>query len=201
MTSDTGLQLGIWQPVLTLILASVVIMGSPGPSTMSATAVGAAYGFRRSLRYVCGLILGTTAVLLAVAVGVVTIILSIPHGAPVLLAVSAIYILYLAFRIATAPPLAGQCEVAAPAFTGGFVLAIANPKAYLAITAVFAGTGALDAAVKTVLLSVMVFIIHLCWLFAGASLCRVLRDPVRSRAINVVLAVILVVTSAMALLG
>ena len=42
--------------VLTLILASAIVMGSPGPSTMSATAVGAAYGFRRSLRYAYGLI-------------------------------------------------------------------------------------------------------------------------------------------------
>ena len=108
MTSQTIFHAGIWRPVLTLILASVVIMGSPGPSTMSATAVGAAYGFRRSLLYACGLILGTTAVLFAVAVGVVTLLLSIPHGAPVLVAVSAAYILYLAFRIATAPPLARQ---------------------------------------------------------------------------------------------
>ena len=39
------------RPLLTLILASVIIMGSPGPATISATAVGAAFGFRRSLRY------------------------------------------------------------------------------------------------------------------------------------------------------
>lgn len=197
-----------WQPVLTLILASVVIMGSPGPSTMSATAVAAAYGFRRSLMYACGLILGTTAVLFAVAVGVATILLSIPHGAPVLVAISAIYILYLAIRIATAPPLAGQRnQVAAPTFAGGFLLAVANPKAYLAIAAVFAGTSifsedhALDAAAKTALLSVMIVIIHLCWLLAGAALSRLLQDPTSSRIVNVSLAVSLVVTTAIALLG
>jgi threonine/homoserine/homoserine lactone efflux protein len=55
MIGQTILRPGFWRPVLTLILASVVIMGSPGPSTMSATAVGAAYGFRRSLMYGCGL--------------------------------------------------------------------------------------------------------------------------------------------------
>ncbi|HET6196804.1 MAG TPA: hypothetical protein VFE12_13660, partial [Acetobacteraceae bacterium] len=35
------------QGILTLIVAAAVVMGSPGPSTMSVTAVGAAYGFRR----------------------------------------------------------------------------------------------------------------------------------------------------------
>lgn len=198
----------IWRPVLTLILASVVIMGSPGPSTMSVTAVGAAYGFRRSLRYACGLILGTTAVLFAVAIGIVTIVLSIPHAARVLVAISAVYILYLAFRIALAPPLAGgRDQAAAPAFAGGFLLAIANPKAYLAIAAVFAGTTifgedrALDAAVKTALLSVMIVIIHMCWLVADASLSRVLQDPTSSRILNVSLAISLVVMTALALLG
>jgi threonine/homoserine/homoserine lactone efflux protein len=197
----------IWGSALTLIMASLVVMGSPGPSTISATAVGAAYGFRRSLIYVGGLILGTTTVLLAVALGVVTILLSIPHGAPALIAVSTIYVGYLALRIATAPPLANRSnQVAAPAFAGGFLLAIANPKAYLAIASVFAATTifredhALDAAVKTALLGAMIVVIHLCWLLAGASLSRWLRDPAISRIVNVGLAGILVVTTVLALL-
>jgi threonine/homoserine/homoserine lactone efflux protein len=194
-----------WQPILTLLLASAVIMGSPGPSTMSVTAVGAAYGFRRSLPYASGLILGTTAVLLAVAIGVVTVLLSIPHGAPVLLTLSALYILYLAYQIATAPPLSRQdTQVAAPALIGGFLLAIANPKAYLAIAAVFAGTTLIadhtrDAMAKVVLLSGMVVIIHLGWLLVGASLARALHDPMLSRIVNVTLAVLLVATTALAI--
>lgn len=195
-----------WQSMLTLLLASAVIMGSPGPSTMSVTAVGAAYGFRRSLPYASGLILGTTAVLLAVAVGVVAILLSIPHGTPILLALSAIYILYLAFQIATAPPLSRQdTQVAAPALAGGFLLAIANPKAYLAIAAVFAGTTLLadharDAVMKVVLLTLMIVIIHLGWLMLGSSLARVLHHPTLSRLVNVTLAALLVVTTALAVL-
>jgi len=200
---------GLWRPVLTLILTSIVIMGSPGPSTMSATAVAAAYGLRRSLLYAGGLVLGTIAVLIAVAAGVAAFLLSIPHGAPVLVAASAVYILYLAFRIAAAPPLAGRRgeEVAAPAFAGGFLLALANPKAYLAIAAVFAGTTVvvddrtLDAVVKTALLGVMIVLIHLCWLLAGASLSRVLRDPAASRIVNLALAASLVAATAIAVLG
>ena len=89
----------------------------------------------------------------------------------------------------------------------GFLLAVANPKAYLAIAAVFAGTsifgedGALDATVKIALLGVMIVIIHMCWLLAGASLSRVLHNPTGSRIVNVTLAASLVVTTAIALLG
>jgi len=198
----------VWRSVMALILASAVVMGSPGPSTISATAVGAAFGVRRSVNYVCGLVVGTIAVLLAVAVGVVAVVLAIPLGARVLEGVAAVYILYLAFRIACAPPLERYGEkVAAPAFVGGLLLAIANPKAYLAIGAVFVGTTVvsadreLDAVVKTVLLSVMIVFIHGCWLLAGASLSRVLHDPVWSRLVNVSLAVVLVVVTLVAFMG
>jgi threonine/homoserine/homoserine lactone efflux protein len=208
MTSQLAAAPGIWRPLLALILASAVIMGSPGPSTISATAMGAAFGVRRSLRYVGGLIAGTMAVLLAVSIGVVALMLSAPQGARALGAVSAAYILFLAFKIATAPPLESQGrQMAAPAFLGGFLLAVANPKAYLAIGAVFAGAaplagdGGVDALIKTGLLGGMIVAIHLAWLLAGASLSRVLRDPVSSRVVNVALAAALVATTCVALLS
>lgn len=198
----------IARPVLALILAAIAVMGSPGPSTISATAVGASFGIRRSLPYAAGLIAGTTAVLIAVALGVVALLLAIPYGATVLGAISAAYILYLAFKIATAPPLEqGGTQTAAPSFAGGVLLAIANPKAYLAIAAVFASTivigqdHRLDAVVKIALLAAMIVLIHLFWLIAGASLSRILRDPVHSRLINLVLAAILVITTFVALAG
>ena len=87
--------------LLSLIVASLVVMGSPGPSTVSVTAVGAAFGLRRSIAYLSGLVAGTVAVLLAVAAGVVSVLLAVPQLAPALLVASAAYILYLAYRIAT----------------------------------------------------------------------------------------------------
>ncbi|TGR75579.1 LysE family translocator, partial [Mesorhizobium sp. M2D.F.Ca.ET.223.01.1.1] len=56
-----------WQQVLALVVAATVVMGSPGPATISVTAVGAAFGLRPSLGYTSGVVLGTIAVLLAVA--------------------------------------------------------------------------------------------------------------------------------------
>jgi threonine/homoserine/homoserine lactone efflux protein len=43
-----------WQQVLTLVLAAMVVMGSPGPATISVTAVGAAFGLRLSRGYTSG---------------------------------------------------------------------------------------------------------------------------------------------------
>lgn len=104
---------------LSLIVASLLVMGSPGPSTISVTAVGAAFGLRRSIAYLSGLIAGTIGVLLAVAAGVVSVLLAVPQLAPMLLAASAAYILYLACKIATAPPLSMYDEAAAAPSFGG----------------------------------------------------------------------------------
>jgi threonine/homoserine/homoserine lactone efflux protein len=191
--------------LVSLILASLVVMGSPGPSTMSVTAVGAAFGFRRTLAYVTGLILGTATVLLAVAGGVVAMLMSLPRLAPVLIAASAAYIAYLAYKIATAPPLSQQSQATgAPSLAGGFLLGVANPKAYFAIAAVFAGTTLavesrlIEAMLKTAVLTVMIVVIHLGWLMAGVSLSRLLHHPVSSRIVNLLFAAILIVTTILA---
>src|SRR5437016_6742994 len=59
-----------WGAVVSLIGASLAIMGSPGPSTISLTAAASAHGVRKSLRYMAGLVVGTMAVLVAVATGI-----------------------------------------------------------------------------------------------------------------------------------
>ena len=206
MAGDSA-SVDIWRSLLGLVLTSLVVMGSPGPSTMSVTAVGAAFGFRRSIGYTSGLVLGTSGVLLAVAAGVVAVLLSVPLLAPVLILASAAYMVYLAYKIATAPPLSRQDPGArVPSLAAGFLLAIANPKAYVAITAVFASSALglasplAEAALKIATLALMIVLIHLCWLLAGASFARLLSRPLISRIANIAFAAILVATTAIAVL-
>src|SRR4051812_49453700 len=65
-----------------LVAASLTIMGSPGPATISLTAAGSAYGVRRSAGYLLGIIAGTAAVLLAIAAGITAALLAVPAGGP-----------------------------------------------------------------------------------------------------------------------
>jgi threonine/homoserine/homoserine lactone efflux protein len=190
-----------------LILTSAIVMGSPGPSTMSVTAVGAAFGLHKSLGYVSGLIIGTTVVLLAVATGALTLLQSVPGLAPALTYAAALYIAYLAFKIATAPPLSKQRDDAnVPSFVPGFLLAVANPKAYLAIGAVFVSStiarnsAIADVTIKMTVLVLMIVVIHFCWLLGGASLRGLLRDPVKARITNILFAVVLIGSTVLPLL-
>lgn len=195
------------QSIVSLILTSAVVMGSPGPATISVAACGGAFDLRRTIPYLTGIVLGTCAVLLAVAAGIGSAVASQPGLASLLLYLSAAYVLYLAFRIATAPPLAAtKTEGHAPAFASGLLLAVANPKAYLAIAAVLAGTrldmlsGTSETVVKIVVLTGMIVLIHVGWLAAGFFFAGRLRHPSLSRMFNFFLAAILVLSTLPAML-
>jgi len=195
-----------WGSAGPLLVTSLAIMGSPGPATISLTAAGSAYGVRRSLAYLAGIIVGTTIVLVAVATGITATLLAVPLRTA-LIVISAAYILWLAYRVATAPPLVVQTAASqAPSLAGGTLLGVANPKAWVAIAAVFASTrladtAAADAAAKIAVLTVMIILICTTWLIAGASLARLLRNPRRARIINTALATALVGATALAALG
>jgi threonine/homoserine/homoserine lactone efflux protein len=187
-----------YDAVGTLTVTALAVMGTPGPATISLTAAGSAYGARRCLGYLAGIVAGTCVVLLAVAGGVTAAVLAVPAVRPVLIAVAAGYILWLAYHIATAPALPEQAgDVRPPSAAAGALLGVANPKAWVAIAAVFASVhvsagAAADAAAKVAVLSVLIVAVNATWLLAGAWLAPVLRDPVRARFANPALAALLV---------
>ncbi|GAB4355347.1 MAG: LysE family transporter [Kiloniellaceae bacterium] len=193
--------------LLLLWLAALPLMGSPGPATLSTAAVGASFGWRRGLPYLAGIVCGTAGVLLLIATGVTAAVLAVPALKTAITLAAAAYILYLAWRIATAPPLSGETATAkAPAFPGGFFLAVANPKAFAAIGAVYAGHGvidgdlAADAAVKIAALALVIVLVNSAWLVFGTLVAKALHDPRKSRIANVSFAVLLVASVGLALL-
>jgi threonine/homoserine/homoserine lactone efflux protein len=188
--------------LLTLLASAAALMASPGPATLSVAATSAAYGFWRSLSYVMGINLGTIVVLLVMAIGASSLLYALPQIAlPVSIAAS-LYILYLAYRIATAPPLTDKSNERSPGMMPGLLLAMANPKAYLAIGAVYSkavltpASAVSDAVLKCVILSAAIILIHMVWALAGSAFTSLLRDPKAARAVNLILAAALVLVVA-----
>ena len=120
---------------------------------------------------------------------------------------AAAYLVYLAYRIATAPPLAETTDQQRqPLFIGGLFLSLVNPKAYAAMAALFSGfvlveeQPHLDAVLKVIVLVVIIIGVDIAWLFIGVAITRYFRDPRANRAINVSFAVLLVISVGFALL-
>jgi threonine/homoserine/homoserine lactone efflux protein len=191
--------------LLGFVLAALALAGSPGPATLSLAAAGAAFGPRRALGYMAGLVIGMVAVMAITATGVVGVLLALPGATPVIVALAAAYFAYLAVRIATAPPLAEGAGQRQPSFAGGVFLSLVNPKGYAAMAALFSGFVLvrerldLDVAAKTAVLAAIITAVDLAWLGAGAALTRCFRDPATNRVVNVTFAVLLVASVAFAL--
>jgi threonine/homoserine/homoserine lactone efflux protein len=153
-----------------------------------------------------GIVIGMVAVMGIAATGAIGVVLAIPGATPVVIAAAAAYFAYLAFRIATAPPLVEDAGSGRrPSFAGGLFLSLVNPKGYAAMAALFSGFAlvrerlALDAVLKAAVLLAIMIAVNTAWLLAGVALTRLFREPRTNRAINVAFAVLLVASVAVAL--
>lgn len=186
-----------------IFIAGLAMFGSPGPAVVSIAATGAAFGFRAGLGYLAGIIAGTLIDAVIVLSGIAGVIFVIPAAEPVIIALASLYILYLAYRIATAPPVdIDTPDRHAPRFINGLALALANPKAYAGIGAVFSGhmlvpgDFTLDVVAKVAALFVIIAITDPIWLVLGASLSRVFAEPRLSRLVNIAMALALLIAVA-----
>ncbi|MEM7023227.1 MAG: LysE family transporter [Pseudomonadota bacterium] len=192
--------------LLGFVLAGFALTGSPGPATLSLAATGAAFGARRGLRYLVGVVLGVSSVMAIVASGVTGLILALPGAVPVVTVAAASYMAYLAWRIATAPPLAESDGARPPSILGGIFMALVNPKAYAAMAALFSGfvlihgEPELDALLKALTVVAIIIPVNITWLMIGSALTRCFREPAINRAINVGFALLLLASVALALL-
>ncbi len=122
------------------LLAAIALAGSPGPATLSLAAAGAAFGARRVVGYFIGIVVGMVAVMAITASGLVGLLLAVPGATPVVTVAAALYFVWLAWRIATAPPLTEEASQGQPpSFAGGLALSLINPKGYAAMAALFSG--------------------------------------------------------------
>jgi threonine/homoserine/homoserine lactone efflux protein len=190
--------------LLALVLAGLVLAGSPGPNTMSLAAAGAAFGARRSIAYMAGLALGMLAVMAIVASGVVAMLLAVPGIAPIATGAALLYFVYLAWKIAMAPPLSESgSDRPAPSLTDGLLLSLVNPKGYAAMLALFASHTLIaanlvdDAASKIAVTIVIILFVNMVWLYVGAALARSFRSPRANRVINISFAVLLLASAAL----
>lgn len=189
------------------LLAALALAGSPGPNTLSIAAVSAAFGRAAAVPYMCGLVLGMVGVMAIVGSGVAALLLTLPGLRPVVVVLAAGYFVFLAWRIATAPPLAGAGNGGRqPRWFEGTLLSLVNPKACAAMGALFsgfvlvAGDPLFDGLAKAGTTVAVLFTVNIMWLLAGAGLTRFHGNARASRTINITFAVLLLASVAATLL-
>ncbi|WP_288901268.1 LysE family transporter [uncultured Sneathiella sp.] len=192
--------------MISFFLAVFFLVITPGPGVLSTAGVGSAFGRAAGLRYVTGLFVGNNLVALAVVSGLAAIVLAVPVVRNILLVLSLVYLLYLAFRIATAGAKIAFIESARePGIFAGIALQLINPKAYAVNTTLFTGfpffadTLAWETILKFALLNVIWVPVHLLWLTAGIMIKRLELSPRIQFRINLMMALAMLAVVALAL--
>ena len=118
--------------MLEFVIAVFFLLITPGPGILTTAGIGAAYGYRSGYRFLTGLCLGGLITMMIVISGLAAIVLTVPALRIVLLFASVGYLVYLAWRIASADSMIGFKPATTPlGFMNGLVLQFINPKSYV----------------------------------------------------------------------
>ncbi len=172
---------------------------TPGPNNLMLMASGANFGFRRTIPHMLGIGIGFVVMVVLVGIGLAQIFAAYPLSYSVLRVFSIGYLLFLAWKIATAaPPEAGEATGRPFTFLQAAAFQWVNPKAWaMALTAVT--VYAPDQSVQAILLIATVFgLINLpsvsCWTVLGQQIQPLLATGRRMQAFNFLMAGLLVAT-------
>lgn len=186
--------------LLALVAFAFVTTVTPGPNNLMLMASGVNFGVRRTAPHIAGVTLGVVFMILVLGAGLGGVITETPAAMLAMKLASVAYMLWLAWKIATAaPPDPAANPAAKPGAPLTFLQAAAfqwvNPKAWaMALTALgayalgdgWAGVGVVAAAFLLVGPPC-----NLLWVAAGRRLRRLVASPVALRRVNLAMAALL----------
>jgi len=179
-----------------LAMFSLITSLTPGPNNLMLMASGANFGFRRTLPHMMGITFGFMAMLLLVGLGLIRVFDAFPVIYAVLKVASVFYLMFLAYKIATAAPVERSGTDGAPlSFLQAAGFQWVNPKAWAfglsVITIYVPVAGFAPLLLAAIVVAVMAFPSVTIWTVMGGQMSRFLTNPRRLQAFNVTMAILL----------
>jgi len=185
--------------LLPLMTYAFVMSSTPGPNNLMLTASGANFGYRRSLPHIMGISAGAGLQIYLTCLGLGALFTRYPSLQDGLRVAGALYLIFLAWKLAGSSITARPCSVAQPlTFSQAAAFQAVNPKTWIkavTVASVFMPVGwsaASGALLVTVINSVITLPCVSVWTLFGVALRRLLTDPLRRRVFNVIMAASLV---------
>ena len=184
--------------IVALCIFCIVSTITPGPNNMMLLSSGATFGFRRTLPHLFGISIGCVVMVVLLGFGLAGVIGRMPWLYTLLHVVSAAYLLYLAWRIATSAGIGGASARARPL---GFLDAAAfqwvNPKAWAMTLGASTSFSRPDHLMSDVMIVALVLAACglpciMLWAGGGTAVRRLLTCPATLRAFNIGMALLLV---------
>ncbi len=186
--------------LVALLGFSFVSSITPGPNNIMLLTSGVNFGFQRTIPHMLGIGFGFWLLLMGVGFGLKAAFETFPQLQLVLKVFGGLYLVYLAYRIATSGPIEAQDGSARPmTFFEASLFQWVNPKAWvMAITAMTVYTGQPDFFTSVMLVGVVFTLTNVpsvsVWCGFGVALRGWLQDPARLRIFNVSMAILLILS-------
>lgn len=182
-----------------MVTFSIAMAFTPGPNNIMLAASGVNFGFARTVPHMVGVTAGFLLLLVACGLGLGLVFTAVPALQLLLKIAGALYMLWLAFKVATAHQVRENGN--GPARPFNFWQAAAfqwvNPKGLVAALSAIAiyvrpGHEGVDFPVLLTVLAVCTAGSVATWAGFGVALRRLLRDPRHARLFNGTMAFLLV---------
>ena len=191
-------------PETLLPLASFCLVSSitPGPNNMMLLSSGATFGFRRTMPHIVGISGGCALMVLVLGWVLAGVVGRVPGLFTALHIASTLYLLWLAWRIATATGAHGAKPGARPlGVLGAAAFQWVNPKAWAMVLGAVTNFARPDHLLVDVPVIALVLVAVgapciVLWAGSGQLLSRFLADPRKLRAFNIGMAALLVASIA-----
>ena len=177
---------------------------TPGPNNIICTAIGVSHGFRRALPYAFGVTVGFPLLIVAVGAGLGGLIKLYPQILSVVKVIGGLMLLYMSYKIATAPPHDPDDHDWTHGSTPGFFYALmfqwVNPKAItfsFSVVSVFLRPHNVVVDLATLAaINAFISLSSTCtWAMTGMLIRRALHNPRRERMFNLVMGGLLCVSA------
>ena len=188
------------QSIITLASVTALLLGSPGPAPLALAATSATFGIKKGIPFLIGILSGLAVAILGSVLGFAVLFSTYPNVKLVFQIAGALYIAYVAIKIATAPiiPTAHEKSSGVPTFLDGFILNLINPKAYAAFLAIFSQ---FSLPLENVFISYLftglvcfsvAVVVDMLWLCLGGLIRPLFTEPRKARLLRIIFSVLMV---------
>lgn len=183
-------------------LALFVFVNSitPGPNNVMLTAAGANFGYRRCLPHMLGISAGVAVMMLLVGAGLGAVFERVPEAYITLKVLGAVYLVYLAWRIArTRSAATGEHEGRPFSFWEAAAFQWVNPKAWIMVVGMVAAYMPQDYPLHELLLAAAILAMVnypsiSFWTLFGSAVGRLLNSPRATQRFNLGMATLLMLS-------
>jgi cysteine/O-acetylserine efflux protein len=184
-----------------LVVFVCITTFTPGPNNITSASMGIRFGYRHTLRYLGGIVVGFFLIMLLCALGSTVLLQVFPDVRTLLQVVGAAYILWLAFHTLRSSYTFEEDQQVLFSFSHGFFLQLLNPKLLIygltLYSGFLAGIGTHPAYLfaSALVFTGIGFLAISTWTLVGSSIRRYLDRPKVKGVLNTVLALLLVYTA------